>query len=242
MSLLTVVQRHCQVHNLNVPVQVVGSSDPTVTQILGLCNNIIEDFVDESKWQAFTGICTWTLTAAEDQGDVEEDIIGANAGYLWLNPGTFYDRTLMRPLYGPVNDVEWEALKAIPNPGPWYKFRILGNRLLINPIPSASSGFSTIAFEYSTSFGVKSNTGTLKATFTADSDRTVYPEKILRVGLAYYWKRIKQLPFDRDEKNYYDLITRYMNRDKPARSYSLDDPVDFNLRPGIFVPSGNWNL
>lgn len=240
MSLLTVVQQHCRVHNLKIPAQVISSQDPTVQQILGLCNVVVEDFNDESKWQAFTKICTWTLLPQEDQGDIWTDIVGDANGGLWLNPETFYDRSLMRPLYGPVNDVEWEALKAIPNPGPWYKFRILNNRLLINPVPSVSSGLSVIAFEYNVKYPVKSSSGTRKEFFTSDDDTTVYPERILRQGLFYRWKEIKQLPFDRDEKRYYDMITRYMNRDKPARSYSLDDPMDFNLQPGIFIPSGNW--
>lgn len=239
MTLLTLVQDHCRVHALNVPTTVVGSQDTSTKQIWGLVNSLIEDIVDESKWQAFAVEKTFTLIAAEDQGTIDS-ILGANNGFLWFYPDTFYDRTLRRPLYGPVTAEEWQQLKALPNPGPWYKFRIRGDHLLINPAPTVAGGLSSIAVEYASSFGVKDAGGTRKAQFTLDDDVSVLPERILKKGLAFRWKQLKNLPYQADETRYFDMLNNYIARDGTKRSYNLGENRPLSLRPGVFVPSGNW--
>lgn len=236
MSLLTVVQRFCQVNGLASPNIVVSSQDSAVQQYLGICNELLDTMIDESKFQAFQKQGTWTLIADEDQGPIPT--IAPN-GFLWFNNGTFYDRTLRRPLYGPIEDDEWQALKAIPNPGPFYKFRVRGNHLLINPVPTTP--FSLIAFEYSSCYGVIAADGTTeKQYFTADDDSFVLPEKILQKGLTFRWKQIKGLPYQADETAYYSLLNNYISRNKPRRNYNLADTNNMGIQPGIFVPSGNW--
>lgn len=239
MSLLSLVQDHCRVHALNIPSAVIGSQDTTVRQLLGLANSLIEDLIDESNWQAFTIQKLWTLIPGEDQGNIGTDIVG-DGGYLFAKNGTFYDRTQRRPLYGPVTDVEWQALKAIPNPGPWYKYRILGDHLLINPAPTAGN-LSTIAFEYSSSWAVQNAAGTSrKPYFTDDTDNPVLPERIFKKGLAYRWKELKGLPYAPEQDRYYKMLNNYIARDKTARQYNMAEPNELMLSPGIFVPSGNW--
>jgi hypothetical protein len=196
--------------------------------------------IDESKWQAFSMQATWTLIPGEDQGDLSVDIL-PNKGFLWAYNETFYDRTQRRPLYGPVTDVEWQQLKAVPNPGPWYKFRIMGNHLLINPAPTIH-GLSQIAFEYATSFGVRGSDGTLKNGFSADDDTSVLPERILKKGLAYRWKELKGLPFQSEEDRYFQMLNNYIVRDGTKRAHNLAEPDMPMLKPGIFVPSGNWPI
>lgn len=237
MSLLTIVQQHCRIHTLVYPTSVVGNLDTTVQQLLGLLNELLEMMVDESKYQAFTQEGTWSLIAAEDQGAIST--IAPN-GWLWFHNKTFFDRTLRRPLYGPMNDVEWQGIKALPNPGPFYKYRIRNNRLLINPVPTTP--FSLIAFEYASSYGVLDALGVVKAAFTADSDTFRMDEKILKKGLAYRWKQVKGLPYQADEEAYYKLLNNAIARDGTKRQISLAHSGPTDLSPGIFVPSGNWNV
>lgn len=238
MSLLTIVQEHCRIHALAIPSTVVSSQDTTIKQVWGILNSLIEDVVDESKWQAFTREAIWTLIPGEDQGSIDA-ILGPNSGFLWFHNETFYDRTLRRPLYGPVSDEEWQALKAIPNPGPWYKYRIRNNHLLINPAPTAGN-LSTIAFEYACDCGVLAADGTRKSTFTLDDDTSVLPERILKKGLSYRWKQLKSLPYQADETRYFDMLNNYIARDGTKRTVNLDNRIPMSLSPGIFVPSGNW--
>lgn len=236
MTLLTIVQEHCKKNALAVPAVVAASTNTTVVQLQALLNELLEDMVDQSQFQAFTREALFTLVAGEDQGSISTI---ADAGFLWAHNETFYDRTLRRPVYGPLTDVEWQQIKALPNPGPWYKYRIRQNRLLFNPVPTTP--YSLIAFEYASSYGVLAMNGTTyKAAFTVDTDTFVGPEKILKKGLSYRWKRQKGLQYQAEEIEYFDLLNNYIARDATKRAMNMADNCPMSLEPGIFVPSGNW--
>lgn len=235
MTVLSVVQQHCRLHALSIPTAVLGSSDTTVTQLYGILLEVLSELVTESKFNVCVTGTTFTAAASEDQGLMTTL---APYGYQWAVPDTFYDRTLKRPLYGPLSEQEWEAIKALPNPGPFYKFRLWQGRLFLNPAPTAP--LSTIAFEYVSSWAVKSAAGTLQATIAADDDVFIFPENILQRGLAYRWKQIKGLPYQADETKYYDLLNNYIARDKAKPTINVACPTPTMIKPGIFVPSGNW--
>jgi hypothetical protein len=112
--------------------------------------------------------------------------------------------------------------------------------LLLDPIPAAP--FSTIAFEYMSSWCVKSSGGVLKAAVTADDDVFVFPENIIKKGLMFRWKQIKGLPYQADETQYYNLLNNYIARDKVKRRINVSSGVPDDVRPGIFVPAGSWNV
>lgn len=235
MSLLSVIQDHCKLHALNVPSGVIGSTDTTVVQLFAVLNDVLEDLVTESKFNVTTQEATFTSTASEDQGALSTL---APSGYQWIIPNTIYDRTLGRPVYGPVSEADWQALKALPNPGPFYKYRIKNDRFLMNPTPT--SPFSTIAFEYMSSWCVTDSGGTLKAALTDDTDLFVFPEAILKLGLAFRWKQINGLPYQADETAYYNRLNNYISRDKVPTSIYADRTSTPGIQPGIYIPSGNW--
>lgn len=240
MSALSIIQSHCKMHALAVPGSVVGSTDTQTIQLLAILQECLDDMVTESKYQAITYECVFVLSAGESQGPISS-LGGGTFGFYQANYETFYDRTLGRPLYGPLDDSEWQAMKALPNPGPFYKFRIMNNNLLVSPAPSAP--FSTIAFEYMSTFMVVDAANNPKAAITADSDTFVLPEHIIRKWLVYRWKQIKGLPYGEDKERAFDLLNNYIARDKakPRIDVSCTTPTD--IQPGVFVPvGGNWPL
>jgi len=235
MSVLSLVQDHCRIHALNIPSIVVSSLDATVQQLFGILNELLDEMVNESKFNVTTEEAIFTSIADEDQGAIQT--LAPN-GYQFAYFETFFDRTLRRPLYGPLDETEWQQIKALPNPGPFYKFRIRGDHLLINPAPTTP--FSTIAFEYASSWAVTDSAGVAKAAVTADTDLFRFPERILRKGLAFYWKRIKGLPYQADETQYYNLLNNYIARDKVKARINVAEGTPATIKPGVFVPSGNW--
>lgn len=237
MSLLSVIQSHCRIHGLNYPGSVVANADYTIQQLYGILLEVVEEMVNESKFNVVTQQATLTTIANEDQGAMTTI---APLGYSFAYLETFYDRTLMRPLYGPVTESEWQALKAIPNPGPFYKFRIWKGHLYLNPVPATP--FSLIAFEYASSWAFASAAGVAKSTADDDSDGFLFPEIIIRRGLAFRWKQIKGLPYQADETQYWNLLNNYIARDKVKRRINISEGTPFDIQPGIFVPSGNWNV
>jgi hypothetical protein len=239
MSLLTVIQDHCRIHALNVPNLVIGGADTTVQQLLGIAQQVVDDITDESKFQGITREGNFTMIASESQGKLTT--LADTEGFMYAYTGTFFDRTLRRPLYGPLTEIEWQQVKAIPNPGPFYKFRLRGDEILINPVPSAP--FSQIYFEYASSWAILDDDGvTYKPRFAADSDTFALPEKILLRGIMYRWKQIKGLPYQADEEKFYSMLNNHIARNKIPRDYNISQTSLPDISPGIFVPSGNWNV
>lgn len=237
MTALSVVQTHCQMHGLSVPAALIGATDTQTIQLLAILNETLEDIVVESKYQAVTKECVHILSAGENQGPMSS-LGGGLFGYYQANFETFFDRTLKRPLYGPLGDREWQEIKALPNPGPFYKFRIFGDTLLINPAPT--DPFSTIAFEYMSTFAVIGVGGTPKANIAADNDTFALPEHIIRKWMMFRWKQIKGLPYQEDQGRAFDMLNNYIARDKVKSRINLAHPNPVDIRPGVFVPSGNW--
>lgn len=235
MTVLSVIQDHCRIHAIRVPTAVFGSTDTGTQQLLGILNELVDEIVNESKFNVTTREAVFNSVAGEDQGAMQTL---APFGYQFAYLETFYDRTLRRPLYGPLSEVEWQQIKALPNPGPFYKFRIREDHLLINPAPVAP--LSVLAFEYASSWAVTSAAGVLKAAMTADDDSFVFPDRILRKGLAMRWKQVKGLPYQEDQTQYYNLLNNYIARDKVKSRINVAEPQQPSIRPGVFVPSGNW--
>lgn len=237
MSLITLIQSHCKKYALSVPSSVIGSADTQTIQLGEIVNEIITEIVDESKFNVTTQECVFTTVATRSQGTMDDL---CPFGYQYAIFETFFDRTLMRPLVGPLTESEWQRLMALPTAGIMYKYRIMQNELLFDPIPSAP--FSEIAFEYMSSWAIRDLDGVLKAAITADSDTFVFPEPIIARGLAYRWKQIKGLPYQADETSYYNQLNNYIARDKVKSriDVSCGEPVD--VKPGVFVPSNSWNV
>jgi hypothetical protein len=99
-----------------------------------------------------------------------------------------------------------------------------------------------MAFEYMSSWATKDNTGVPKELPTADNDTFVFPDVILKRGLAARWKQIKGLPYQADEKKFYDMLNNYVARDKVKRRIDISEGTPVDLRPGIFVPSNSWHV
>lgn len=231
MTVLSTIVRHCQLHALAIPTSVVGSADTQVIQLLAALQETLEDIQQESDFQIVTRECVFTAIANEDQGDIS---VLAGNGYRKANFETFFDRTLMRSLYGPMSDTEWQELKALPNPGPFYKFRIWQGHLYLNPTPTVP--LSTIAFEFQSEWPVVAADGTLKPLITSDDDTFILPENIVRKWLIYRWKLLKGLPYQEDRQRAYDLLSNYIATDKVKRRIDVSCTAPADMQPGIFVP------
>lgn len=237
MSLLSLIQQHCRLHALSVPTSVIGSTNVQTAQLLAIVTEVLSDMVTESKFNVTTQEAVFSTIPNEDQGAMAT--LAPN-GYQFAIFETFYDRTLMRPLTGPLTESEWQEMKALPTTGTLYRFRIRQDRLLLNPIPTTP--YSDIAFEYMSSWAVKSVAGTLKANLSVDTDVFVFPENILQKGLMYRWKQIKGLPYQADETRFWAMLNNYIAKDKVKRRINVSTGSEGDIKPGVFVPLNSWNV
>ena len=235
MTLLQIVQRFAERQNVPSPSTVYGSSDTQVTQIKALLEEIGIDMASRVAWQGITFEATHTTIAAEDQGAMTS--LAAN-GFKWIKNQTIWDRTDRLPVLGPVSPQEWQALKALVVNGPRYRFRIRGGKLLVNPTPAAGH---TWAFEYVSQNWIL-NGSTYKQFFSADTDTVLLPDVELLQGLRWKWRKEKGLDYAEDFRAYELMLKDAAGRDGGRPQLRMDENGWNGPRPGIFVPSGSWNV
>lgn len=235
MTILSVIQTFCQRTGLPKPSFVASSADAQIIQLLALANEVCEDLCDRFAWQELVKETTFVTTVGEDQGAITTIAPG---GFLRILQETIYNRTLRLPLYGPLPPDKWQAIKALPTSGPFYRYRIRGGKLLFNP--SAAAG-QTCAFEYVSSWIVNSAGGQGQPAFLADTDTFVLDERLLQAGLRWKWKAEKGLDYAEEFRRYEVMVNNMAGVDGTKQRISMDGGSQ-TLYPGIFVSPGNWNL
>lgn len=231
MNVLGLVQEFCAKKTLPVPSAVVASTDTAVIQIFNLLKEEIRE-LGLKAWQEQKIQKTFTSIAAEDQGALST-VIGAD--FISIQPGTFWDQTLKRPVFGPVGDISWSNLKAFPASGPIYQYKVFANHLYIFPAPPAGH---TMYLIYQTKYPVASSAGTAKETVTVDTDIFLVPDYVVTRGLDYRWKRAVGEPWEVDYAEYNALKASAMVT--TGRPVLHLDGQKLKLTPGIWVPAGDW--
>jgi len=234
MSVLTIIQDFCRRTNISVPTTVVSSNDEQIVQILNLLEEEGQDLAQRGDWQVLVNEVLHTTLATESQGTIE----ALAPGFDRFKPNTFWDRDLRLPVYILTN-VDWQQEKATDVSGPTYQARIRGNQLLAEPIPEAGH---TWAFEYVSRYWVTDLNGSNPSDeFTADTDLVLLPEKIVKLGLRWRWKKEKGFDYDEDFQTYEKMIKKSLGSDALGRNINLgyqQTPPE----PQIYISDGSWLL
>lgn len=236
MALLQVIQYVCGRTGVTVPASVLGTQDPQVLQLLRLLEEEGSDLRKRGPWNGIIKETTWSSTAAEDQGALTTL---AASGFDYIKKDTFWDRTDILPVHGPLSDDEWQSRKALASVGPRYCYRIRGGKLLINPVPAASH---TFAFEYASTYWILGADGTTyKQYFTLDTDTILLPEELVIMGLRWRWKKEKGFDYAEDFRTYEMQVKDALGRDGSKRTLAMDGGRH-SMMPGVFVPDRSWAL
>lgn len=236
MNLLQVVQQFCLRSGIPSPTTVTGSTDTQVLQVQALLEEEGADLSARGDWESLTNEATHTTVATESQGAITT--IASN-GFRHIKNKTIWDRTDRLPVIGPINQRQWQALKAVVMTGPRYQFRIRGGLLLVNPVPTAGHDW---AFEYISKNWIISEDGlTNKRLFTADTDEFLLPDELLLMGLRWRWMREKGLDYAELFATYEAQVKDAIGRDAGKPVLKMDD-THLIAEHGTFVPSGSWNV
>jgi hypothetical protein len=214
------------------PATIIGSSDPNAPLLLALAQEEGEELAREHEWQALKVDYTVATLGAEAQTALPADFERFTAkAELW-------NRTTQQKYTGPTDDTEWGRIKAlamVPMLSGWW--RLIGGVLQITPAPTAGQ---TLAFPYMSKNFVRSNTGTAKAAFTADTDTTVFPERVIRLGIIWRWKEARGLAYAEDLETYERAKEKAAGNDRGRaalvvgrRRLSGDIPTAY---PGAITP------
>lgn len=233
MSLLTVVQNFCERTGLTSPATVMGSTDDRIKQIRALLEEEGNDLALRGAWQGMVQEASLTTTATESQGAMTT----IAPGFRSIINQTIWSRSRRLPVCGPLDPQQWQMLKALFVNGPYYRHRIRGGLLLVNPTPPAGESWY---FEYSTSNWILGADGTTyKQYFTLDTDTFLIPESLALMGLRWRWKKEKGFDYAEDFRTYEMQVKDALGRDGGKDTLAMDS-YNEGTRPGIFVPSGTW--
>lgn len=235
MSALSIVREVCKRIGITVPNTATGSADRQIVQLVALLNEEGQELAQRHDWQALVTEATFTTVAAESQGTLSD----IAPGLKYIINDTIWNRSLRRPVYGPLTAQKWQQLKAMSMQGPWNQFRIVGNTIKFIPAPVAGQ---SCYFEYVTKNWCTSSDGaTSRDGFTADDDVSLLDEQLLTLGLRWRWKAAKGLEYAEDFNSYERRVLDAIARDGSRDTLNLADQRH-DIFPSITIPSGSWNL
>lgn len=229
MSLLTIVQKTCDALSLPRPSAVVTSSDPQVRQLYALANEEGEELASSFDWQALRREQTFTTTATAEQttalpSDLDRFI-----------DNSFFNRTTMRAVMGPVTPQYWQAIQAQPALNRVYlAFAKRAGQFLLTPTPPADE---TIAYEYISDAWAKSAAGEDQTAFQADDDETYLDERLIRLGVKWRFLQAKGLDYAEAMQTYEQQKELAQARDAGAPAIGVGVDGD---DMGVNIPEGSW--
>ena len=235
MTVLSICQDAAKEIGIPSPSTLIGSTDTTNIQLTAAANREGKNLVSGYDWQVLIKEKLHTTLAAESQGSMTT----IASDFLRFSNDTMWNRTTDRKYYGPLNNAQWQRLKASVSSGITNYFRIRGGNLLFSPTPPAGE---TVAFEYIGKNWVDTNgDGSANATsYAADSNTTVLDEDIITLGVIWRFLKQKGLPYDNQFQEYRLKLSEKQSKDGAKQIIRMAGPNRLYLP--VNEPEGNFSL
>ena len=228
------VTQVCRRIGITAPSSVSSSSDPQIVQLMAIASEEGQDLSSRYPWVGLQNESTFATVATESQGAI---LTLAGASFRYILNDIMWDRTLLRPVFGPLMPQDWQALKARNVTGPFTQFRIRGLNVIFIPVPVAGN---TIAFEWITK-NWATGVGGAAATWALDADTGLIPEEIMTQGIIWRWQAAKGLEYAENYNKYERLVADQMARDGGKARLNLGGSMS-GFPAGVLVPIGSWDL
>jgi hypothetical protein len=211
--------------DFDIPTTIIGNEDPTAIALKRAALKTGRELAAKVKWQALVTEHTFATVASTASYALPTD-------YGQFSQVTFWDRTNDWELLGPATPRIWQYLQsATVSAGVRYWYRVAGNFFQLYPTPTT---VNTIVYEYYSRYYCATAAGTAKEDWTLDTDLCRLDAELFILGVVYYFKKSKGLPFAEDKADYLTGILDYQSNDTPKA------PVDFGANnPLVDVGIGN---
>lgn len=210
MTLATVCQAAAQAAGFASPSSIIGNSDGTAVLLLALANKSIKGLA-RLPWQVLQKEHTFSTVASTETYAVPSD-------YGWYQNDTAWDRSNYWNMRGSLSPSQWQGYKSgIMSTSPRSRFRVRGNLVYIDPIPSS---VRSIVIEYVSKRPVTDGVSFYEQ-FTGDSQTPLIEEYLLELELT--WRFLERKGFSYEEaKNEADgQIQLALGHDVPGVSVNL---------------------
>ena len=139
--------------------------------------------------------------------------------YETITDNTHWDKTKHWQMLGPVDAQQWQWLKSgYISTGPRVRWRILGNKFQIWP-PYNTQEY--LGFEYRSKGFVRSATDEVKNSFTADSDTTVFDDRLIVLATKLKYFQIKNFDTTALYQDYMRYLSIVKANDKGSATLSF---------------------
>lgn len=235
MQLLEIIQRVMRSLPLSpIASAVVGSSDPTVLQLLEMLQSEGDDLVSRHEWAPLIALHSFAASGVDPQSAT----LPSDWSRLLVDASYWRSGSKLTPLSGPAPSDIWHRLLSMPGvrfPGYW---RMYGGAVQIIGVPSGE----TVTGEYISNKWILASDGTTtKQFFSADDDTPKLPERLLRLGLIWRWKQSKGLDYAEDLRNAELELERAIAADRSTKSIStrwqMRPEVPVYSWPGVITPT-----
>lgn len=206
-TLLEIAREATRQAGLIEPSVVAGSNEETGRRLFALANRTGRRLQRRHAWQRLARVHTFSTVANQSAYDLPAD-------FQRLIPGTAWDRELARPLHGPANEREFQALesgKATPEVPRWFALR--RNEIVLSPTPATAG--DTIAFTYVSRHWVDTdNDGVADSSeFTHDTDEPVLDDELLITGISWRALQTAGSPYQEQFNEHERLVSQAMAAD-----------------------------
>jgi len=182
-------------YNINQDTQVVSVSGQTITMS-----------------QMASGSGNGAIVLAQTAYDLPFDFEA-------ITDRTQWDKTKHWEALGPEDAQQWQWLKSgYISTGPRIRWRILDNQFQVWP-PMNTNEY--LGWEYRSKGWARSATGEVKTSFTADSDTTVFDDRIIVLATKLKYFQIKSFDTSALQQDYMRYLSIAKSNDKGAPNLSF---------------------
>lgn len=161
-----------------------------------------------------------TISATNTSLAFGQESYSMPSDYNYMINQTQWDRGYRWQVIGPLNPQEWQVLKSGLSPtGPRRRYRIMGNKFYVDPIPYDSN---TLVFEYYSKSFCQSSTGVAQTSWQADTDVPVIPDELFILGLKWRFLSAKGFDYSQEYKTYDDMVTSLLGHNMGAKVLPLN--------------------
>lgn len=217
MTILSIIQEVCKVTGLDVPTDVLASTEREHIELVSLANEMAERIAQSYDWQVLKNVATVNGDGLTESFDLPSDYRRMlKKSQLWSSSS--------QVALTPVPDADSWLGMGFPSVGMMSRaWTLYGGQLHIKPALASSA---TAQYFYISRLIVTSVTDANKAEFTADDDVFRLSERLLKLGMVWQWRASKGLAYQEDMDTYEHLKEQLVCDDKGSRSIRLGRVLD----------------
>jgi hypothetical protein len=246
VALIDIVQGAARRVNIQQPPIAIGTSDANVALLIDCAQDAGDDAVERVNWAALKLIPPATFT-----GDGVTAAFPLPIGFQALSPSDTFVSNLYPTwsLPGPVSEGAMVRLKALPMAIPTHTWRQVGGTVvgsgmimpMIEFFPVLGVG-EIVSFVYAQGNWITDLTGAQYATpiWQADSDISLIPERLIRLGAIWRWKRRRGFDYAEEMNDYEGALDRLGGQEDTAPVISMSDDIGpIDTWPGVIIDNSD---